>query len=971
MKKLFSLKLWRALTMVLSSILVLLLILNNVATAKASVLITVLGGETFRIEKSDTEENTEYFKRDFNSKDVLQNYMDQICRDVEAEGIVLLKNDENEDGVAALPLREKSAVSLFGQGSVKFNYSSTGSSATSSTSAYPTLKEALTDFSVNETLWNFYSQGAAASYKRGQSNFIYKINEAPWSVYTQDVKNSFASFGDAAIFVISRDSGEGMDISTAGSDGLDGSYLSLSEEEREVLKEITLLRKSGVFDRVIVLLNSSQQIQLDFLFDNDITVDACLWVGNVGSTGIYAINDILTGKVVPSGRLSDTYLKNNFSSPAMATWALNPNRSFTQTYSNAADYSQFGATQNVYAVYVEGIYVGYRYYETRYTDFVEGAANVGNYDYDQDVAYPFGHGLSYSDFYYSNFSVKEEGDKFEISVNVLNIGEYDAKEVVEVYLSKPYTDYDRANGVEKAAVELAGFKKIALRSGQDKTVTITVDKSQLKSYDANGKGTYIIESGDYYFTVASDSHDAAKNVLAAKGVNVDGKTAAEANAFTYKKMLTIDGGVDATTYAASAVNENVVIENRFDFSDINRYEGRGNNSVTYVSRSNWEGTFPKAAVSLYITEQMANDIASYKPLVEDGSTMPTYGASNGLTLAMMRGLSYDDPAWQNLLDQMTYAEQAYLITNGQHNTVVLESVGKPATRDENGPNGVSGSTTGTSLPSEGIWASTFNLELIKKIGDALAEDALAAGITGLYAPGVNLHRTPFGGRAHEYFSEDPFLMAMCSVSETRGMQEKGVWAYVKHYAVNDEETNRNGVAIWLNEQEMREIVLLPFEYSFRPDMGNAHATMTSFNRIGCLWTSASSALMENVLRGEWGFDGFAITDMASGNAQSFMTFVDGIANGTDLYDGAGSKTALDDYKRSAMFANKMRKSAHRILYVTVNNSAIMNGISSGDRIVPILTWWQVLLFATVIVFSVLTAAAVVMTGVSYYKKIKK
>lgn len=971
MKKLFSLKLWRALTMVLSSILVLLLILNNVATAKASVLITVLGGETFRIEKSDTEENTEYFKRDFNSKDVLQNYMDQICRDVEAEGIVLLKNDENEDGVAALPLREKSAVSLFGQGSVKFNYSSTGSSATSSTSAYPTLKEALTDFSVNETLWNFYSQGAAASYKRGQSNFIYKINEAPWSVYTQDVKNSFASFGDAAIFVISRDSGEGMDISTAGSDGLDGSYLSLSEEEREVLKEITLLRKSGVFDRVIVLLNSSQQIQLDFLFDNDITVDACLWVGNVGSTGIYAINDILTGKVVPSGRLSDTYLKNNFSSPAMATWALNPNKSFTQTYSNAADYSQFGTTQNVYAVYVEGIYVGYRYYETRYTDFVEGAANVGNYDYDQDVAYPFGHGLSYSDFYYSNFSVKEEGDKFEISVNVLNIGEYDAKEVVEVYLSKPYTDYDRANGVEKAAVELAGFKKIALRSGQDKTVTITVDKSQLKSYDANGKGTYIIESGDYYFTVASDSHDAAKNVLAAKGVNVDGKTAAEANAFTYKKTLTIDGGVDATTYAASAVNENVVIENRFDFSDINRYEGRGNNSVTYVSRSNWEGTFPKAAVSLYITEQMANDIASYKPLVEDGSTMPTYGASNGLTLAMMRGLSYDDPAWQNLLDQMTYAEQAYLITNGQHNTVVLESVGKPATRDENGPNGVSGSTTGTSLPSEGIWASTFNLELIKKIGDALAEDALAAGITGLYAPGVNLHRTPFGGRAHEYFSEDPFLMAMCSVSETRGMQEKGVWAYVKHYAVNDEETNRNGVAIWLNEQEMREIVLLPFEYSFRPDMGNAHATMTSFNRIGCLWTSASSALMENVLRGEWGFDGFAITDMASGNAQSFMTFVDGIANGTDLYDGAGSKTALDDYKRSAMFANKMRKSAHRILYVTVNNSAIMNGISSGDRIVHILTWWQIMLLSIVIVFSVLTAAAVVMTGVSYYKKIKK
>ncbi|MBP5177884.1 MAG: glycoside hydrolase family 3 C-terminal domain-containing protein, partial [Clostridia bacterium] len=630
MKKLFSLKLWRTITMVLSTLLVVFIIVNNVANAKVAALITVLGGETYKIVKAEnaSDEDTEYFKRDYTTQESLQKLMDDTCREVESEGIVLLKNDAVDNGKPALPMAAGSKVSLFLQGSVAFNYSSTGSSANTSTKAYPTLKDGLADYGVNDTLWNFYESGAASSYRRGNPGLIYKVREAPWSIYTQDVKNSFTSYGDAAVFVISRDSGEGMDISTTGSDGLDGSYLSITAEEKEVLKQITLLRRAGVFKRMIVLLNSAVQIQLDFMFDDDITVDACLWVGNVGSTGIYAIGDVMTGKVVPSGKLSDTYLKDNFSSPAMASWALNPNKNFTQAYSNAADYPQFGNTQNVYAVYVEGIYVGYRYYETRYSDMVAGVAKVGAYDYNKDVAYPFGHGLSYSDFYYSDFEVTENGDGYEVSVNVTNVGEYDAKEVVQVYLSKPYTEYDKANGVEKSAVELVGFKKVALRSGQDKTVKITVDKSQFKSYDAYGKGTYIIESGDYYLTVASDAHDAANNVLVSKGHTVDGKTAAKAAAFTYKKTLAVDGGVDATTYSTSAVNEDVKIQNRFDFADVNRYSGKGDNSVTYVTRSDWEGSFPKQAVSMKITSQMATDIASYKELKEDGSTMPAYGKSN-------------------------------------------------------------------------------------------------------------------------------------------------------------------------------------------------------------------------------------------------------------------------------------------------------------------------------------------------------
>jgi beta-glucosidase len=983
MKKV-RIKLWRRLFVFFSALLAVLLVLSNAANTKQSAIITVLGGETYKVVKGDSsDEDTEYFKREYTSQDALQEYMDGIGRETESEGIVLLRNETLESGEKALPLAKDSRVSLFGQGSVKFNYSSTGSSANMETSSYPNLKNALSDLNVNESLWNFYLTGPAKDYKREYSvTRGYQVNEAPWSLYSS-VESSFTQYGDAAIYVISRDSGEGKDISTQGSDGTDGSYLSLTAQEREVLQQISAAKKRGTFSCVIVLLNSAVPVQLDFMFDDSITVDAALWVGNVGATGIYAINDVLVGTVVPSGRLSDTYAKDNFSSPAMATWAANPDKSFSRRYTNTADYPSLDKdVQTVYAVYNEGIYVGYRYYETRYADSVTGAEKVGDYDYDKDVAFPFGYGLSYSEFWYSDLSVKDganeadlDNDKYYVSVNVLNAGEYAAKEVVQVYLQKPYTDYDKdpSHLVEKSAVELVGFAKVSLKSGQDKTVTVEVEKERFKSYDTYGKGTYILENGDYYLTVADNAHDAVNNILVEQGNTVEGKSYDDAHAMTYKatvRSATASDGVDAETYAYSDVNEGVKIENQFDFSDINRYEGKGSNSVTYVSRSNWAGTFPTQSAALSLTDKMAEDLKSYKALQEDGSQMPSYEEENGLQIAMLRGLAYNDPVWDDLLDQMSFGDQAYLITNGQHNTVALPSVGKPATKDENGPNGVTGSTTKTSLPSEGIWASTFNCKLIEMIGKALGEDALAAGITGIYAPGVNLHRTPFGGRAHEYFSEDPYLMSMASVAETKGIQSKGVWAYVKHFAVNDEETNRAGVSVWLNEQEMREIVLLPFEYTVKPAWGNAHAMMTSFNRIGCIWTSASSALMEKVLRDEWGFDGFAVTDMASSNAQSFMTFVDGIANGTDCYDGSGSETALNDYKDSAMFANKMRESAHRILYVTANYSAAMNGISSSDTIVRVMPWWQIVIVVIDVAVAAFAVWSMVMLIISYVKKLK-
>lgn len=954
-----------------TSLLAVVLALSTAGAQNASIINSTLGVETTRWETVDDdgeEVDSEYYKATYSSEDALKADYEALCEEVEAEGIVLLKNDND-----ALPLSKGSKVSLFGQGAVNFNYNTTGSSSTGSTSSYATLKEALeynSRLTVNPTLWDFYNGSAYSSYGRSYSTSGYVVNEAPYSIYTNDVKNSYITYGDAAIVVLSRDSGEGSDSTTNGSDGLDGSYLSITENEKELLEELTSL-KGTTFDSIVVILNTALDIQLDFLEYDGIDVDACLWVGNTGSHGAYAIGAVLTGDVNPSGRATDTYLNDNFSSPAMASWAYNTNKKFTQSYSNYKDYSFINTTNRYYGVYVEGIYVGYRYYETRYEDYVMGTENVGDYDYSADVAYSFGYGLSYSEFTYSDYTVTENDDTYTVSVTVTNTSDVAGKEVVQIYLQKPYTDYDKQNGVEKASVELVGYAKTAeLAAGASQTVEIEVEKEQFKTYDSNGAETYILDAGTYYLTAAKNAHDATNNILAAKGyTTAGGKMDYDGNADLVEVALEQEY-LDTSIYSTST-ETGEEITNQFDFCDVNRYEGSGSNSVTYVSRSDWTGTFPATNVSLSIaTDQMATDLQSNVEVEEDGSEMPEYGASNGLSLIMLRGLDYDDENWDKLLDQMTYAEQSLLITDGYHLTNAISSVGKPKTVDENGPTSVSGSVTGYCLPSEGIWAATFNDELIERVGNLMGDDCIMAGVQGLYAPGVNIHRTPFGGRAHEYFSEDSYLTAMASVAEIKGIQDRGVVAYVKHVAFNNEETNRNGVGIWLNEQSARELYLLPFEYSMRPSMGNAHAAMTSFNRAGCTWTSASSNLMINVLRNEWDFDGFAITDASSGNGASYMTYYDGIMNGTNLYDGTGTETALDSYSSSARFANMMRESCHRILYVVCNYSAAMNGITSNMVAVTVTPWWQTTLTVLEVVSIVLVvgSAGVYVTAIVMNRK---
>lgn len=965
MKNLISNRLLRRLSKVLAVAMGTLMLISvavlQAALNFAPAVNDFLNATTYRVEKDENStEDTNYFPAEYDSVEEVSAYADEAALEIEREGLVLLRNEGG-----ALPLGEDArSVTLFGQGSVALNYATSGSSATDS-SNYADFKTVLESrgFRVNQTLWDRMKSNDFKSYIRNFNT----VNSAPWSFYEQS-ESSFAGYGDAAIVVFARNSGEGADVPVAGSDGEDGSYLSLTANERILLENLTSLKGEGVFDRIVVLLNSAVMMQLDFLTENPaIDVDAALWIGNLGRVGAYAVADVLKGEVNPSGRLPDTYLKDNFSSPAMATWNRAANGFAEKYQGSGVDISSLGDYgARYYAVYAEGVYVGYRYYETRYEDFVLDRGNAGAYEYDAEVAYPFGYGMSYTTFEYSQFAVTEKENGYEVSVTVKNTGETAGKETVQIYAQKAY---DPDDGVEKAAVELVGFDKTALlTAGASETVNVFVSKEQFKSYDSEGYGTYILSAGDYYLATGRDAHEALNNILAAKGntpENTQGRMDAEGESTLAARVLTL-AETDAETYSRSVETGNP-ITNQLDFMDLNRYEHRGANSVTYVSRSDWTGTFPEGRITVTIDNaDMLYDLSTDKPIDNTGATAPSYGKQNGLSLAMLRNgpdriesgeiINYDDKIWQDLLDQMTFEEQALLVTRCAYNTPTISSVNKPATKDQDSPTAFIQSLTGASFPSEGIWAASFNEELIAKVGDALAEDVRLAGYHGIYAPGINIHRTPFGGRTHEYFSEDPFLSAMSCVAEIGAMHEKGVIPVLKHYAFNNEETERGGIGIWMNEQEAREIMLLPFEYATRPSIGNAHAIMTSFNRAGCIWTSASPELMIEITRNEWAFDGYSITDMADSFGGSFMKFSDGIINGTDCFLSS-SGDPLNDFRDDPAFQQRMREASHRILYVIGNYSSAMNGLASTDRVILIMPWWQAVLIAAVSVTAAVTAVS--------------
>ena len=804
-----------------------------------------------------------------------------ITTRIEEEGIVLL---ENKDNTLPLNVEKNAKVNVFGQSSTAIVYGGAGSGASNETDNV-TLQEGLKQagFDVNEDLTKFYEDHKTK--KKGQNVFNlkggdYNINEPATSEYSDKLISDAKKFSDTALVVFSRNGGEGgdlpMDMASYTGGDAGKHYLELQSCEQEML---SMVEKN--FEHVIVLVNSSNAMELGFLEDKN--VDAALWIGGPGSTGCVAVGEVLCGAVNPSGRLVDTYAYDLTTAPA---------------YYNAGDFtytSNGEDTNEHYVEYAEGIYVGYRYYETRYVDNETGKCDEDAYN--KVVQYPFGYGLSYTTFEQKVTHHEVKDGKINIEIEVKNTGKVAGKDVAQVYVTAPYEN----GGVEKTFVELEGFAKTGmLEPGKTEKVTVSFDVEDMAAYDYINQGCYVLEKGTYEIKLMNNAHD----VL---------------DSFTYDVEDTIvyDENHARSTDQTAAVNT-------FDFAA---------GDVTYVSRSDWEGTLPTARVekkeaTVEILDQLNLDHISklYVNPSNEGDKITT-GADNGLTLSDMVGVPYDDEKWDKLLDELSVDEMAKLMGYGGFSTVEIASIDKVATIDIDGPAGLNALTSdisGVQFPSEAVIGSTYNVELVDEMGQTYAQEANAHGVVGIYAPGLNIHRTPFSGRNFEYYSEDPVLNGKLGAAMTRGCNSMGVYCYPKHFALNDQETNRSGVCVWSNEQAMREIYLKAFEIVVKE--GNNHGLMSSYNRIGTVWSGGCKELLTNVLRGEWGFEGAVATDYA--NAK-LLNADQALMAGGDLMLSTTGATLSDKVTGSIEGQQKLRQASKNVLYMVVNSRAYTNPVEMG------------------------------------------
>ncbi len=943
---------WKGLTFLSAVIAIIMIPLTVVLSMFDNTVAAFVGGSFWELKNEDA--SAQYFTSDFETAEEMTEYGIEICKQVEAEGAALLLNENN-----ALPLAAGSKVSCFSGSSVNLVYGGTGSGNIDASTA-DTLKSALegAGMEVNGSLWDFYNSEEAAPYARFDGDFTSsaKVGEVPWDAYPQEVLDSVASYGDAAIVTFSRVGGEGADLEYA-----DTNYLALNEDEKDMMANLASMKADGTIGKIIVLINTANPLQVDFLKNNEYGVDACLWIGDVGISGINAVAEILAGTINPSGSLVDTYCYDNYSAPAMAN--------FVPTTYEGYEEGIIPDNAKSYMIYQEGIYVGYKYYETRYEDYVMGTGNAGSYAYGDEVAFPFGYGLSYTEFAYSDMEVNYNAanDQFEVKVTVTNTGDtYSGKETVQVYSQSPYTTYDVENKVEKPSVALCGFAKTdILAPGESQDVTVIVEKRDLASFDAYGAGTYILDEGDYYLTVATDAHNAVNNTLAAKGYTTEtseGRMDADGDAALAYKWT--QDSFDATTYSTSVNGTQITAQ--LTQSDLNLYEGNGGQSVTYLTRNDWMGTYPTEITQLALTEQLIKNLQDiqYDPADYEAVEMPTLGADNGLKLIDMYGKEYDNPDWEKLLDQLTFDEMVSMIGDSFHWTMPMESVQAPGTREENGPQGLTASLLGsdktqlkaTAFTSEDVMAATFNVDLMTEVGKVIGNNCLHANIACLYGPGNNIHRTPYGGRNFEYYSEDGFLSGKISQYEVAAIQAKGVDVVMKHFALNDCEQDRIGLGVWLGEQAAREIYLKAFQAPF--EYGDANGVMMAYTRWGTQWSGANKGLVTGIMRNEWGSNGKSITDNV---LTTYVNGVDGILAGTSYYDAMMPYVTklLPQYKNDPVIVSAMKEACHHNLYALVNSCGI-NGLGK-DTIVKAKGLTVILVCRTLaIVFSVLFVLSLVM-----------
>lgn len=773
------------------------------------------------------------------------------------EGFVLLKNEN-----AALPMNKGARISVFSKNSVNLSYGGSGSGGFD-TSNNKNLYESLNDagFVTNPTLKRFYESSQSGSVRTANSSDLdngdnQKIAtaETPQSKYTDAVKNSYADYSDAALVVITRIGGEGFDLpryqgDSEGAVSVDSHYLELDQNEIDLLTAVT----DGTFKRVVVVFNTPSSFEATFLKDSAYAafadkIDAAVWIGFTGSNGITALGEILNGDVNPSGRLVDTWAADFTKNPSFVNFGTGCLPDTTDKYDGGMYYS---------VDYEEGIYVGYRYYETR-------GETDGEDWYNANVVYPFGYGLSYTTFNWTvgdaSASEIELGTTITVPVTVKNTGSVAGKDVVQLYASAPYT----LGGIEKAHKVLVGFAKTKLlQPGESETVTVSFDPYSASSYDyrdanSNGFSGYELEAGEYTLYVSRNAHESEK-------------------AIALNLAADVQIGTDPTT-------DSEVVNRYTDSEDFLDSDWQLD---TMLSRADWEGTWPtpQTAQQHAGTDRLYEEIRSEEhnnPTDFDSEEYPWFGEEPTLTLrdllpsAEAEGyepvVSYDDERWEELMMGCDEEEMIALINNGAYHTLAMESVGLPATIHGDGPSGFTcfmskEQVNGTcQYVSEPVMASTWNINLMNELGEAIGEEGTIGDKTtgqpysSIYAPGVNIHRSPFGGRCSEYFSEDPFISGMMGAAEVQGIQSRGVLPTVKHFVANEQETHRSigGDLSWLSEQTLREIYLKPFEYTVK--LGETRGIMTSFNRIGTRWTGGDYRLLTEILRNEWGFNGLVICD---------------------------------------------------------------------------------------------------------------
>lgn len=813
----------------------------------------------------------------------------EVAEEIMEDGIVLLKNE------SLLPLNETKKLNIFGWESINPAYGGAGSGGINDLYDIVSLNQGLENagFSINQELVDFYNNYGADNPEMSIQKQSWTLPEPPVDTYSDELIKSAKEYSDVAVVVLSRKAGEGhndipMDVRKAAYDNNSDEYddfpegehyLQLSQTERDMVDMVC-----SNFDNVIVVYNGANQFELGFA-DEYPQIKSVVWCPGTGNVGFNALGKVFSGEVNPSGKTPDTFIYDMTTAP----WWNNAEKT---EYTNLADLAVEGmnaGTAQVYAPaftnYVEGIYVGYKYYET--------ATQEGAIDYDKTVQYPFGYGLSYTEFEQKMGELEEKDGQISVDVEVTNTGDVAGKDVVEVYYKPPYTN----GGIEKSSANLIEFAKTnLLQPGESQTVTVTFSIEDMASYDENNAKAYVLEKGDYVISINSDSHTV-----------LDQKT------YTADKDVVYKGENKRASDDTAATN---VFE-----------DAKGD--ITYLSRADHfanyeEATAAPASAELgepYVSEYHLNSNFDKTTYLNDEDVMPTTGADNGLTLADMRDADYDDPRWEKLLDQLTVDEMANMIAMAGYQTAAMDSVGKVATLDFDGPAAINNNFTGVGsigFPIEVVVASTWNKELAQAWGECMGKISQEMGAEGWYAPGMNTHRTAFGARNYEYFSEDGVLAGNMGAKAVEGARKYGVYSYIKHFALY--EGNAKMVSVWSNEQAIREIYLKPFEISVK--QGGANAVMVSWSFLGDKWTGESSNLMNTVLRDEWGFRGMALTDFFRNNGHGFMNADAALANGVDVmlstFNGEENNVANPEHPTSVL---QMRNACKNVMYTVVSSWA--------------------------------------------------